>query len=99
MGDPALVAAILDAAPTPVCVLDRRFRLRYANPALGRVLGHADGRALCGLPLLELVPALAETSFIAQVEIAYAGVPVAFDLHHAGSQRWFAVAAAPLTSA
>jgi len=96
MGDPVLVAAILDAAPAPVFVLDRAFRLLYANPALCRLLRQDGGSALRGRALLALVPALADTAFVPQVETAFAGQAVAFELHHARSQRWFAVTATPL---
>jgi PAS domain S-box-containing protein len=91
----AALAALAVHSPSALALVDTQGRVQWVNPAFERITGHAASSA-CGRTLDELL-GLREAEALAHRLSAGRFAPVTLPCRHAdGSERWFAVSAAPV---
>lgn len=89
----AELARILSSISDGVCVIDRDWRVRYANPHAAVISG---GRLVRGVSLWSAAPHLATPQLRERLEAAMSGGrPVSLDFRAAGDNRVFDVRAFP----
>ena len=94
--DALLAFTVLDGAPGPIVVISRDWTILYANRAGVATFGRGDPALLRGASVFSIRPAWQGSPFQAQIERAFDGVSVAFEMHDEASALWLAVAASPV---
>jgi two-component system, cell cycle sensor histidine kinase and response regulator CckA len=88
-------AAMLEASPNPVLVLDQQLRIRYVNTAAA-AYGAVDASSLIGQYVWGRYPELRDSIFARAYEsVLRDDRPIAFEEHQADRGRWRAVYAYP----
>ena len=98
-------AALLEAVPVAVAILDRAFAIRFANPVFGEMTG-TDHRDLIGRSIFDAYPEQPDVQarFAAAYEEAFAGRPAVLDRvryrlmlpGRPAEERWWTVRCAAL---
>jgi PAS domain S-box-containing protein len=88
-------AAMFEANPNPVLILDGQFRIRYVNPA-SAAYGEVDPTSLVGEHIWTRYPLLKDSIFSQAYEaVMRDGTPTRFEDRENVPQRWSAVYAYP----